>query len=65
MKPKPAQTEKLYDIAYWITKYLKEPITIIRVDERTPHYLYVQFGTEDERFFLITVDGEILSDESN
>ena len=62
MKPTPAQTEQLYEVAHWITEYLKEPITIVRIDERQPHYLYVQFGIEDERFFLITVKGEVLSD---
>lgn len=62
MEPTPAQTERLYEVTHWITEYLKEPITIIRIDERLPHYLYVQFDIEDERFFLITVTGEVLSD---
>jgi len=51
MKPTPAQTEQLYEVTHWLTEYLKEPITIVRIDERPPHYLYVQFGIEDERFF--------------
>jgi hypothetical protein len=62
MKPTPAQTEQLYEVTHWLTEYLKEPITIVRIDERPPHYLYVQFGIEDERFFLITVKGDVLSD---
>ena len=61
MKPTPAQIEQLYVVVHWITEYLQESITIIRVDERPPHYLYIQFGIENERFFLITVDGDVLS----
>ena len=63
MKPTPAQVEQLYEVAHWITEYLKESITIIRVDERLPHHLYIQFGMEHERFFLITINGEVLSDD--
>ncbi|NEQ98451.1 MAG: hypothetical protein F6K30_17315 [Cyanothece sp. SIO2G6] len=63
MKPTSAQTSQLYEIAYWITEYLKEPITIIRMDERSPNYLYIQFGIEDERYFLITTTGDVLSND--
>jgi hypothetical protein len=63
MKPTTEQSQQLYEVAHWLTEYLKVPIPIVRIDERPPHYLYIQFGIEDERFFLITMEGEVLSND--
>ena len=41
---------------------LQEAITIVRLDERTKN-LYIQFGAENYRFFLITPDGEVTQNE--
>ena len=62
MEPTPKQTKALYRACNWITDRLQVAITIVRMDERTQN-LYIQFGSENYRFFLITQDGEITQNE--
>ncbi|MEM9220140.1 MAG: hypothetical protein AAGD25_38155 [Cyanobacteria bacterium P01_F01_bin.150] len=62
MEPTAKQAIALYKISNWITERLHESITIVRLDERTQN-IYIQFGGDNYRFFLITPDGEITQDE--
>ncbi|MGF1496106.1 MAG: hypothetical protein ACFB8W_04685 [Elainellaceae cyanobacterium] len=62
MEPTLQQAQALYRACYWITERLQVAITIVRIDERTRD-LYIQFGPENYRFFLITPDGTITQNE--
>jgi hypothetical protein len=63
MKPTAAQSEKLYEVCYWVTERLRQPIHIVRLDERTKN-LYIQFGSsldpDLQRDWEITPAGEVL-----
>lgn len=59
MEPTQAQLKSLYRQCYFITNKIKEPVHIVRIDERTKN-IFILAGDEESLQLQIKPDGELI-----
>ncbi|MGL4621498.1 MAG: DUF6888 family protein [Chroococcidiopsis sp.] len=59
MEPTQAQLKSLYRQCYFITNTIKQPVHIVRIDERTKN-IFILAGPEESLQLQIKPDGELI-----
>lgn len=59
MEPTQAQLRSLYHQCYFITNTIKQPVHIVRIDERTKN-IFILAGDEESLQLQIKPDGELI-----